>query len=201
MNLTQKYPTYYAASDSPEIIILENAHYLSILGKGSPGTDIFYEKKAAIKSFMANLQSQVEATDKAFTSSIIEIFYWYDKKEGFVDIGNFYITLSLDLLNYRIAIRIPENITQKDINATAEKFSFIPFANEFERFSYTAGKCVQLMHSGPFIDELRTLPLLQKFATDNGLVNVGMHHEIHITPFEKGQDQTHLKTILRDAVN
>ena len=201
MDLTQKYPTYYAASDSPEIIILENAHYLSILGKGSPGTDIFYEKKAAIKSFMANLQSQVEATDKEFKSSIIEIFYWYDKKEGFVDIGNFYTTFSLDLLNYRITMRIPENITQKDISETAENFPFIPFANEFERFSYTAGKCVQLMHSGPFIDELKTLPLLQTFATDNALVNVGMHHEIHLTPFEKGQDQTHLKTILRDAVN
>lgn len=201
MDLTQKYPQYYTASDFPEIITLENAHYLSILGKGSPGTDIFYEKKAAIKSFMAKLQSQVEATDKEFKSSIIEIFYWYNKKEGFVDIGNFYTTLSLDLLNYRIVIRIPENITQKDISETAENFPFIPFANEFERFSYTAGKCVQLMHSGPFIDELRTLPLLQKFATDKGLVNVGMHHEIHLTPFEKGQDQTHLKTILRDAIN
>ncbi|MFZ1387503.1 MAG: hypothetical protein WBP46_13025 [Thiolinea sp.] len=201
MDLTQKYPDYYAASDSPEIIILENAHYLSILGKGSPGTDIFYEKKSAIKSFMAKLQSQVEATDKEFKSSIIEIFYWHDKKEGFVDIGNFYTTLSLDLLNYRIVMRIPENITQKDISETAENSPFIPLANEFERFSYATRKCVQLMHSGPFIDELRTLPLLQKFATDKGLVNVGMHHEIHITPFEKGQDQTHLKTILRDAVN
>lgn len=200
MDLTKEYSKYYTASDFPEIITTENAHYLSILGKGSPGTNIFYEKKSAIKEFIAKLQNQFEATEKEFKSSIIEIFYWFDEKEGFVGIGNFYTTLSLDLLNYRIVIRIPEYITQKDIEATAKRFPSIPFANEFEKYSYSAGKCVQLMHSGPFADELETLPILQKFATDNGLVNKGMHHEIHITHFEKGQSQTHLKTILRDAV-
>lgn len=200
MDLTKEYSKYYTAPNFPEIITTANAHYLSILGKGSPGTNIFYEKKSAIKEFMAKLQNQFEATEKEFKSSIIEIFYWFDEKEGFVDIGNFYTTLSLDLLNYRIAIRIPEYITQKDIEETTEKFTSIPFANEFEKYSYSAGKCVQLMHSGTFSDELETLPILQKFATDNGLVNKVMHHEIHITHFEKGQSQTNLKTILRDAV-
>ena len=40
----------------------------------------------------------------------------YNEAEtGFVDIGNFYTSVDLDLLNYRIAIRIPETITKEQI--------------------------------------------------------------------------------------
>ncbi|MCC9168879.1 hypothetical protein [Pontibacter harenae] len=59
---------------------------------------------------------------------------------------------------------------------------------------------MQLLHAGPFAEELETLPLLQEFATANGLIKSGMHHEIHLVNFEKGQSQAHLRTILRDPV-
>lgn len=200
MEFIQKHSDYYTASDAPELVHMGTAHYVSILGDGSPGTNVFYEKKTAIKDFVTALQLHVTGTDQKFNNSVIEIFYWYDEKEGYVEIGNFYTTLSLDLLNYRIAIRIPEGITEQQIKTIAEKHRNISFSKDFEKNSYSAGDCVQIMHSGPFADELKTLPLLQKFATDNGWVNTGLHHEIHLTPFEKGQNQQHLKTILRDAV-
>lgn len=199
MELTKKYPDYYRAAGVPELVTIETAHYVSILGNGSPGTNIFYGKKAAIKKFVTALQQQVEGTEKAFENLVVEIFYWYDDKEAVVDIGNFYTTLPLDLLQYRIAIRIPENITAEDIKTITEE-GCVDFSKDLERFSYTAGTCVQLLHSGPFAGELKTLPVLQKFATDNGWVKNGMHQEIHLTAFEKGQSQEHLQTILRDPV-
>ena len=76
----------------------------------------------------------------------------------------------------------------------------IPFANQVERFSHTSSKCVQLLHMGPFAGELETLPVLQQFATANGLRKSGMNQEIHLVNFEKGQSQEHLQTILRDPV-
>lgn len=59
----------------------------------------------------------------------------------------------------------------------------------FELYSYIPGDCVQILHEGSFVDELETLPILQKFADDNQFVKSGMHHEIHLINFERGQAQ------------
>lgn len=191
---------YYSAKTQPEIVEIGEHNYLSILGSGSPGTNIFYQKKKAILEFVIQLQNQFEGTQKSFKNDIVEIFYWFDDKEGFVDIGDFYTTVDLDLLHYRIAVLIPDFVTEEDIKTTAATSNDISFATEFKRFTYTAGKSVQLMHLGPLAGELETLPILQDFATENNLVKSGMHHEIHLIHFEKGQSQQHLKTILRDPV-
>lgn len=201
IDLQQKYSSYYTAGESPEVVEIPEVSYVSILGEGSPGTAAFYEKKKAIKDFVSRLQEKYGGTEQAFISQVVEIFYWFDEEQtGFVDIGGFYTTVNLDQLHYRIAIRIPEYVSDKDIQEIAQRSAENPFFKDFERFTYTAGKCVQLLHAGPFAGELETLPLLQRFATANGLVKSGMHHEIHVVNFEKGQSQAHLRTILRDPV-
>jgi len=199
--LLQQYTSYYTATQVPEVVEIGHANYVSILGKGSPGTPVFYEKKAAIKAFTAALENMYALTNNAFKSNIVEIFYWFDEEAvGQVDIGNFYTTVDLDLLHYRIAIRIPDFVDDEAIKQVAEKSPDVAFFNEFEHFSYTAGTCVQLLHVGPFAGELQTLPVLQQFATVNGFRKSGMHHEIHLTNFELGQSQAQLQTILRDPV-
>lgn len=200
MNILDEYKDYYAASEKPEVVEIREANYVSILGEGSPGTSLFYKKKAAIKEFVAVLAQHYAATDLAFSSNVVEIFYWFNEEEvGYVDIGNFYTTVDLDLLKYRIAIRIPDFVKAKAIQETGQT-SDLPFAKVFQHFTYTAGTCVQLLHKGPFAGELQTLPILQKFAAENGFKKSGMHHEIHLTHFELGQSQAHLLTILRDPV-
>ncbi|MBG6233811.1 hypothetical protein IWX76_000366 [Pedobacter sp. CAN_A7] len=201
MDILAAYKDYYTASEKPEVVEIGEASYVSILGLGSPGTPAFYQKKAAIKEFVAALAEKHTLDNKPFSSSVVEIFYWFDEeKVGYVDIGNFYTTVDLALLQYRIAIRIPNFISSEDIKQVTEQRGEILFAKDFEHFTYTAGTCVQLLHKGPFAGELQTLPILQKFATDNGFRKSGMHHEIHLTHFELGQSQAHLQTILRDPV-
>jgi hypothetical protein len=199
-DVVQEYKSYYSAGIEPDLVTIPEAVYVSILGAGSPGTTIFYKKKKAIKAFVEELQGKLEATDKSFTGLVVEIFYWYDEQHaGFVDIGDFYTTVDLELLQYRIAVRIPDFIREEYITGTA-KHSANEFARSFEYFTYTAGKCVQLLHRGPFAGELETLPILQHYATSNGLRKAGMHQEIHLTNFEPGEVQDHLQTILRDPV-
>lgn len=201
MDILKAYKDYYTAKEQPEVVEIENANYLSILGKGSPGSPVFYEKKKAIIEFLMAMENNYAETDFAFSSHVVEIFYWFDEeKVGYVDIGNFYTTVDLDLLHYRIAIRIPDFITSEAIEQIARLRPDISFAEHFDYFSYTAGSCVQLLHKGPFAGELETLPVLQKFATDKGFKKSGMHQEIHLTHFELGQSQEHLQTILRDPI-
>lgn len=199
-NVLQEYQAYYSAAKHPNVVAIPEAKFISILGNGSPGTNVFYRKKKALKAFVLEMQAMLGATDKAFSGSVVEIFYWYDEdRVGFVDIGEFYTTVDLDLLHYRIAIRLPDFIAEEDVRRMARQ-STSDFAQELEYFTYEAGKCVQMLHLGPFAGELETLPVLQQFATLNGLRKSGMHHEIHLTDFEQGQSQEHLQTILRDPV-
>lgn len=199
-NTITEYKDYFTASTVPEVIDVPSASYVTIEGHGSPGTNSFYDKKSALKSFVKEIQSAFSKTDKAFSGNSIEIFYWFDEnKFGYVNIGDFYTSVPLEFLHYRIAVRLPGFITKSDIREITQKSSN-SFAGEYSYFTYTAGKCVQVLHLGPFAGELETLPLLEEFATSKGLKKSGMHHEIHLNDFEKGQSQEYFQTILRDSV-
>jgi hypothetical protein len=196
-----QYSSYFSANKFPEIVKFAAAAYISIMGHGYPGTSIFYHKKKALSDFCIELRKSLLNTSKTFDNDIIEIFYWFDESStGLVDIGSFYTTVDLELLNYRISIRIPETISDDDIQLVSTSVKNNAFAKMFELYYYIAGDCVQVLHEGPFAGELETLPILQKFADDNHFVKIGMHHEIHLVHFERGQDQDNLKTILRDQV-
>tara|TARA_Y100001960_G_C14481345_1_gene731963 strand:- start:403 stop:741 length:339 start_codon:yes stop_codon:yes gene_type:complete len=107
---------YYKAKQEPEVVVIPKTTFISVLGEGSPGTSIFYKKKKMMIQFSEKLQEVYDRTEEALEDHIVEIFYWYNEAEtGFVDIGNFYTSVDLDLLNYRIAIRIPETITKEQI--------------------------------------------------------------------------------------
>ena len=201
LDIRKEYESYYKANKYPEVVEISEASYVSILGNGSPGTDDFYEKKKELKVLLEGIEKRYSETEKSFTSTVVEIFYWYDEQQtGFVNIGEFYTKVDLNLLHYRIAIRIPKYVSEKDIRDVAQESLSKKFATRFEHFTYTAGKSVQLLHLGPFAGELKTLPVLQDFASEKGLIKSGMHHEIHLVNFEPGQSQAHLQTILRDPV-
>src|SRR5688500_4311716 len=116
MDIQKEYKSYYTASEQPEVVAIPEVSFVSILGNGSPGTEVFYEKKKEIRTLMEGLQNKYRETEQAFISPVVEIFYWYDERQtGFVNIGEFYTKVDLNLLQYRIAIRIPDYISEKDI--------------------------------------------------------------------------------------
>ncbi|PZU85425.1 MAG: hypothetical protein DI529_10100 [Chryseobacterium sp.] len=84
MNIQQQYTDYYTASGEPEIVEVSKASYISIMGSGSPGTNIFYAKKKAIAAFTEAVSSSLADTDKAFTSNIVDSFVLNKIPESFL---------------------------------------------------------------------------------------------------------------------
>lgn len=200
-NPAELFGNYFSAADRPELVHVGPATYISIYGEGSPGTNAFYQKKKAVKEFARALESLFTGTSEAYTNDVVEIFYWYDENLGPVDIAGFYTTYDLDLLQYRIAIRVPDYISEEHILMARSRLKGGAYTEETVLFRYDAGQSVQVMHHGPFAEELETLDQLQRFATKSALSKSGMHIEIHLDNFEKGQSQQHLRTILRDPVS
>jgi hypothetical protein len=65
---------------------------------------------------------------------------------------------------------------------------------------FTEGKCVQMMHNGPFSEESHSIEMLHLFMEENGLRNMTgndrKHHEIYIKNPKRTAPER-LKTIIR----
>jgi hypothetical protein len=61
----------------------------------------------------------------------------------------------------------------------------------------TEGRCVELLHEGPFSAEHLTLRVMEDFMAEHGLVANGPHHEIYLTAFDDPTPRTLLRQPVR----
>ena len=202
LNIPEYYPRYYTATDHPEIIDVENANFISILAKGSFTEKIFYQRIALLKEAAQAVIGLFQDSGKDFELSVLEGLYWNDEKYGQHSVSRVFDTGPLRELNYRLMIRLPEYVTRQHIAEAKNTLEPIhkDLSKGIEFFDYQEGKCIQMLHEGPFINEFETLGQLEKFAKENSLSKRGIHHEIYLIDFTKGGSQEHLKTILREPV-
>ncbi|NLX91470.1 MAG: transcriptional regulator [Firmicutes bacterium] len=68
---------------------------------------------------------------------------------------------------------------------------------------FTEGLCVQIMHTGPYAEEPRSIALMDGFIAENGLVDqtgsTRKHHEIYLSDPRRTAPEK-LKTVLRHPV-
>lgn len=202
VDLQSKHHAYYQAKSTPELVQVEGGRFLSVVGDGSPGTDVFYDKKKSLRLIMQQLAESAEHQGQSFTLPPLEISYWYSNVPTPVTIGGFYTTYPLEHLEYRMMMRIPNYVTQIDIEGAVRNLAThgkdVQYPTEI--FEMVGGSVLQVLHTGPFADELETLKHMQEFADAQKVRKSGPHHEIHLTNWEKGQSQDGLQTILRDPV-
>lgn len=203
INIQEYYAPYYTAADRPEIIDVENANFISIQGKGSFTEEIFYQRIALLKQAALAVIDLFQQPAKGFELSVLEGLYWNDEKYGPHSISDVFDAGPLSELNYRLMIRLPEYVTQQHVVAAVETFGSIhqELSKEIAFFEYQEGKCIQMLHKGPFIYEFKTLGQLEQFASENSLGKRGIHHEIYLVDFTTGRSQENLKTILREPVD
>jgi len=65
--------------------------------------------------------------------------------------------------------------------------------------AFSEGRCIQIMHVGPYADEPRTLARMDEYMRVHGLRFRGKHHEIYMGDPRRAKPER-LKTILRHAV-
>lgn len=203
LDLTKKYKTYYSAKAKPEIVTIEKALFLSICGKGDPSGKDFAERIEALYPTAYALKFACKAMEKDFVVSKLEGLWWFDeKKYANKTITTASVEVPRSEWNYRLLIRLPDFVTKKDVDKAIEKVKKeknIPLTSQLEFFTMTEGKCVQMLHVGPYSTEPETLQQMKVFMDSKGLGRNGLHHEIYLSDFRKTAPEK-LKTILRDPV-
>ncbi|TOY74740.1 hypothetical protein DIS16_12120 [Levilactobacillus brevis] len=183
------------AADEPELVIAPAVHYVSIEGSGSPGTDEFYRKKRILTVIARILQkNEVEPA--------IELQYWYPESLVKVGIADFYSINPISSLQYRVLAALTNEVTAEEIADARATITNIDNHKSDIVVPYSTAEylAVQVMHHGPFSEELDTLEQLENLARSYNLQRSGPHLEIHLDAFERDTDQTPLRTILRDPV-
>lgn len=203
LDLSKKYRTYFTAGATPELVEFEKMNFISITGKGDPSGEEFSEKIEALYPVAYAIKFAFKTREKDFVVSKLEGLWWYDEQKY---ANHTMVDAPADIprseWEYRLLIRLPDFVTERDFRKAKEealKKKKIDLMREVEFYSMTEGKCVQMLHVGPYSTEPETLRQLAEFIQKNDLGRNGLHHEIYLSDFRKTEPEK-LRTILREPV-
>lgn len=203
LDLTKKHKAYYTAKTKPELVTIEEVTCLAIRGKGDPSEQGFAQCVQAMYSVAYTLKFACKARVADFAVAKLQGQWWYDEeKYAGISMQDAPVRIPRSEWEYRLLIRMPDYITQQDldnaINTVVEKKGII-LARALSLYTLTEGKCVQMLHVGPYATEIDTLLVMKEYMEQHKLQRNGLHHEIYLSDMRKTAPEK-LKTILREPV-
>jgi hypothetical protein len=202
-DFTKKYKAYYTAKAEPELVQLTPVVYLSLTGKGDPSAKEYADKIQLLYTTAYAIKFSFKAREEDFVVPKLEALWWFDEdRYKDISIKEAPTLVPRSEWYYRLLIRMPENIGDKDILQVARTVADNQRGNITEKpelFTLREGKCVQILHTGPFDREPESLEKIQVFIKELNLKRNGLHHEIYLSDFRKTSPEK-LRTILREPV-
>jgi hypothetical protein len=202
-DFTKKYKAYYSAKAKPELVQLDPVVYLSVTGKGDPSSKDFADNIQLLYTIAYSIKFSFKAREEDFVVPKLEALWWFDEEQyKNIPMNEAPTRIPRSEWYYRLLIRMPENIKGTDvtqaISSAADKQP-IAALEQVGLFKLTEGKCVQILHTGPFDREPESLEKILTFTKDHNLKRNGLHHEIYLSDFRKTSPEK-LRTILREPV-
>src|SRR5271155_5979260 len=162
-DLTKKFKDYYRAPRNPEVASFEGGHYLTIEGTGEPGGKEFSQKVEALYPVAYGVKKISKARRNDFAVPKLEGLWWV---AGNRDPRS----ISRNEWKWKLLIRVPDFVTQGDVTSAKEeviKRKKLALAEEIHFERLENGRCVHLLHVGPYSDEPRSIDLMHKFMGTN----------------------------------
>jgi len=196
-DLTKEYKTYYTAKTTPEIVEIEEGQFLTIEGKGAPGGDEFQAKVGALYSLAYGVKMLMKKQSKDFTVAKLEGLWWVDSDKPYTEVPR-------EEWRWKLLIRMPEFVTSEIVEKARQeviKKKKLELVNEVKFEKMKEGKCVQILHIGPYSTEPESIAKMEKLMEEKNLVKNGFHHEIYLVmAYPRKVPDEKLKTILRQPV-
>ncbi len=182
----------YAAPKKPVLLNIEPAQYLSIDGTGKPGGEEFIDAVAALYAMAFTIKMTYKTYGRDYTICKLEAVWFID---GNKDIEK----AKPNQIHYTLMIRTPDFIKNKQLveakRALASRGK-APRAEDVVLNVQKEGKCVQMLHIGPYNMEHESFEQMVMFADENGLAQSGKRHEVYLSDPRRVPPER-LRTILR----
>ncbi len=193
VDLFKEHKSEYAQKKTPTFVEVGKAQYLAIDGEGAPGGEAF---QAAIGAMYA-MAYTIKMTSKKNGRD-----YVVCKLEGIWGADGDFDSSAPESCRWTLMIRTPEFIRSEELKGAAEKIAAkndCPEAAHVELRSLREGKCVQILHVGPYEEEGPSINAMRAFCEREGVAFAGAHHEIYLSD-PRRVEPAKLKTILRYPV-
>ena len=202
----KKEKALYLPKNKPEVINIPEFKFITIEGEGSPADSVFTDYIGALYSLAYTIKMMPKKMDRQPKGYFDFTVY---PLEGVWDINdkakaNFKGRINKEDLVYKLMIRQPDFVSENfysEMLEVAKKKKKNPLLEQinFERLS--EGRCVQMLHLGPFEDEPASFEIMEDFAKSEGVVRLSkMHREIYLSDPRKVAPEK-LKTVLRFQAN
>jgi len=173
---------------------VEEGKFLTIEGTGAPGSNEFQAKVNALYSIAYGVKMLMKKEGKDFTVAKLEGLWWVDSDKPCTEVPR-------EEWRWKLLLRQPEFITSEIVEKARQeviKKKKIKLANEVKLENIREGKCVQILHIGPYSTEPESIAKIRKLMEEKNLVENGRHHEIYLVmAYPKKVPEEKFKTILR----
>ncbi len=190
----------YGAKKTPTLITVPKQSYIMISGSGNPNDPDFSNRVAALYALAYAIKMGYKA-DAVIGGNEVHDFSVYPL-EGVWSLkhGD---KLVKEELEYTIMIRQPDFITENMVAAALERVKTRkpnPLYAEMRFDTMEDGKCIEILHIGPYDDEPASFEKMAQFSKENGLERrESRHREIYLNNAGR-VEKSKLKTILRYSV-
>ncbi len=195
IDLVKEDKNYYNAKTDPQVVEFPKISYLAIEGKGEPAGKAFTEAVQALYPFAYGIKGLCKKNGKDFAVAKLEGLWWVKSNRPALEVprSEWY---------WKLLIRLPDFVTSEIVEKAKQevvKKRGIDLIKEIKLEKITEGKCVQVMHIGPYSTEPETIAKMKKLISESSLRENGLHHEIYLSDPRKTPPQK-MKTILRQPV-
>lgn len=195
LDLTKEYKTYYTAKTTPEVVEFGEIPFLTIEGKGEPAGKEFINKVEALYPLAYGVKNLCKKQDKDFAVPKLEGLWWVESDKPALEVPR-------EEWQWKLLIRMPDFVTSEIVEKAKEevfKKKGIELVKEMKFEKIKEGKCVQILHIGPYSAEPESLAKIRKLMEEQKLIENGLHHEIYLSDPRRVPEEK-WKTILRQPV-
>lgn len=196
LDLCRQHKQEYVTAKTPRLVEVGPARYLTITGEGEPGGETFVAKMQAMYGAAFTIKMARKQAGRDYKVCHLEGLWWGKRR------GQPFAHLPKEQWNWKLMIRVPEFVGEPDLAeavAALKKKGKGPDVARVRLETIDEGRCVQMLHVGPYATEDVTIEAMTAFVKDQGLSPRGLHHEIYLSDPRRVAPER-LRTILRNPV-
>lgn len=202
LDLSKLHPADYKSKKTPEIVDLEPGKYLAIEGQGAPESAAFQAAIGALYGVAYTVKMTRKFAGRDFKVATLEGLWWAEYDRAKLADPEALWTVPRDAWRWKVLIRQPEFVTAAEVEtakAAVLKKKGDETVTRVALETLREGKCVQILHVGPYAAEPESIAKMRALMAAQGLAPHGLHHEIYLSDPRRVPPER-LKTILRQPV-
>lgn len=195
-NLVKELKEEFSTAKKCKLLDVSDAIYLAVDGKGGPGEDAFQDAVGALYGMAYTIKFHCKDRGEDFVVGKLEALY----AKG-VSMTEF-AAQPKEEWEWTMMIRVPEIVTEADMGPAREALRAKGKTEDFDAVRLDAiqeGRCVQMLHVGPYEEEAVTGAAMIAFCEEQGVRPHRWHHEIYLSDPRRVPPEK-LKTLLRFPV-